>query len=437
MRRLAILTMLVLPAAGVLGADTVLGKAIARDYDTRLWPLYEHLHRNPELSFMEVNTAARMAQELREAGFEVTEKVGGTGVVALLRNGNGPTVMVRADMDGLPVEEKSGLPYASKVVQKDQGGREVPVTHSCGHDVHMTSLVGTARQMIARRGDWKGTLMLIAQPAEERVGGANAMMAEQLWKRFGQPDYALALHVTSGMEAGKIEVDDAPYSGVDTVEITVHGVGTHGAYPHDGKDPVVLGAAIVMGLQTVVARDLAPREPGLITVGSFHAGTKSNIISDKAKLELTVRSESPATRKLLLDGITRVAHNTARAHGMAEDLLPEVKQVDTPTKPVVNDPKLQARLKAVWAQKLAPGVLIPAEKRSGMGAEDFGSFTTNPYIPSVYFTLGGTPAHELEAARLGGAPVAGNHSPLFKVDPQSIKAGVEATTVALLDLMKK
>ncbi|PWF44383.1 amidohydrolase [Massilia glaciei] len=419
-------------------ADTALGKAIARDYDAHLAPLFDHLHRNPELSYQEFKTAARMAGELRAAGFEVTGGVGKTGVVAILRNGPGPMVMLRADMDGLPVLEKSGLSYASKVTQKDDGGREVPVSHACGHDVHMTSMVGTARQMAGRRAEWSGTLMLLAQPAEERIGGARDMMSDNLWQRFGKPDFALALHVASGLTAGTIDVSEAPYSGVDSLEIIVHGLGAHGAAPHTGKDPVVIGAQIVMALQTITSRELSPREPGLITVGSFHAGTKGNIISDTAKLELTVRSESVAARELLLKAITRVTLNTARAAGIAENMLPEIKVTDDPAPPVLNDPALSERLKAVWRDKLGGDIFSTEYKRGGMGAEDFVNFTSNPYIPSVYFRVGGTSAAEMAQAARSGTAVPSNHSPLFKVVPDvSIKTGVATSVVALLDLLKK
>ncbi|MES3021972.1 MAG: amidohydrolase [Pseudomonadota bacterium] len=438
MHKLFLLTALALPAATAGAADTALAGAIARDYDARLAPLFDYLHRNPELSYMEVKTAARMAAELREAGFEVTERVGKTGVVAILKNGPGPMVMLRADMDGLPVLEKSGLANASKVTQKDDSGREVPVSHACGHDVHMTSMVGSARQMAARRSEWSGTLMLLAQPAEERSGGARDMMKDNLWQRFGKPDYALALHVGSGMAAGTIDVSDAPYSGIDSLEIIVHGLGAHGASPHTGKDPVVLGAQIVMALQTITSRELAPREPGLITVGSFHAGTKGNIISDTAKLELSVRSESVKTRELLLNAITRVTLNTARAAGIAENMLPEIKVTDDPAAPVINDRALSARLQAAWRDKLGADIFSKDYKRAGMGSEDFVNFTTDPYIPSVYFRVGGTPAAEMELAEKSGTIVPSNHSPLFKVVPDvSIKTGVATSVVALLDLLKK
>ena len=294
-------------------------------YDAKLKDLFLHFHQNPELSTMEHQTSARLAAELESLGYSVHTGVGGTGIVALLENGEGPLVMFRADMDGLPVEEKSGLSYASRAKQVDPNGNEVFVMHACGHDVHITSLVGTAQLMAAKRDQWRGTLMLIGQPAEERVMGAAAMRADNLWQRFGQPDYAMAFHVTSAMPTGILGAStDSPYSGADTVDIYITGVGAHGASPHRGIDPIVLGSQIVMGLQTVVSRTLPPRRPGVITVGAFHSGTKHNIISDAAHLQLTVRSESPGDRALLLDGIRRVAENMGRVAGLPDGLLPEV-----------------------------------------------------------------------------------------------------------------
>lgn len=439
MKRLILPLLATLPLQLAHAADTPLSKAVAQDYSAHLGPLFDHFHRNPELSFVEHKTAERLAAELKKAGFTVTEGVGGTGVVAIMKNGPGPLVMMRADMDGLPVEEKSGLPNMSKVMQKDREGNLFPVMHACGHDVHITSLVGTARQMAARRNEWSGTLMLVGQPAEERTGGAKAMMSDKLWERFGKPDYALAFHVSSDIEAGKIiATEGSPYSGADAVEIVVHGVGAHGASPHHGKDPVLIGSQIVVALQSVLTRDLAPREPGLITVGSFHSGTKGNIISDSAKLQLTVRSENPKTRQMLLDAIKRVAINTARAHGVAEGKLPTVTVMDEATPPTLNDEKLIRRLKQVWTQTLGPQIFFDAKPRLGMGAEDFPFFTTTPYIPSVYFAVGGTPKAELDAAEKGGKPVPSHHSPLFKISPEpAVRTGVEATVTALMDLMKK
>ncbi len=345
--------------------------------------------------------------------------------------------MLRADMDGLPVEEKSGLPYASTAKQKDWDGNEVFVMHACGHDVHITSLVGTARLMAENRDRWQGTLMLIGQPAEERVGGAAAMKRDNLWERFGQPDYALAFHVTSTVPTGKLVADLAPYSGADTVDVIIKGVGAHGASPHAGIDPVLLGSQIVVGLQTVVSRTLPPRRPGVITVGSFHAGTKHNIISDGAKLQLTVRSESREDRQLLLDGIRRVAINAGRGAGLTEDMLPEVVVYeDEGVPPTLNDPALLTQLRASWSSQLGDAIFHD-KPRLGMGAEDFPYFTVDPYIPSVYFAVGGTPQEDFDRAARGGEPVASHHSPLFKIAPKpSVELGVEASVTALLELLK-
>jgi len=415
-----------------------LSASIQEDYDAYLGDLFDHFHRNPELSFMEQATAARLAEEFREVGFEVTEGVGGTGVVAILRNGPGPVVMMRADMDGLPVEEKSGLSNASKAKQVDWDGNEVFVMHACGHDVHITSLVGTARAMAARRDGWSGTLMLIAQPAEERVAGAKDMMEDNLWERFGQPDYAMAFHVSSELPSGKLGVTkESPYSGADTVDIIVHGVGAHGASPHRGVDPVVLGSQIVLALQTVVSRELPPREAGVITVGSFHAGTKHNIISDRAHLQLTVRNDSQESRELLLDGIRRVAENMGRVAGLPEDKLPEVIVSDESVPPTINDDELTGRLMALWGDRFGEEVFHTA-KRKGMGAEDFPFFTTDPYIPSTYFAVGGTPQADFDREAAGGPPVPSHHSPLFKITPRpAVTLGTEATVVALMDLLEK
>lgn len=414
-----------------------LSRAVQQDYDRHLGALFDYFHRNPELSMMETNTAARLASELREAGFEVTEGVGGTGIVATMENGPGPLVMMRADMDGLPVEERSGLPNASRNKQVDWDGNEVFVMHACGHDVHITSLVGTARQMAASRDSWSGTLMLVGQPAEERLAGAKKMMQDGIWDRFGKPDYALAFHVSSEVPTGKLVADPgSPYSGADTVDIIIHGIGAHGASPHGGIDPVVLGSQIVMALQTVVSRTLPPREAGVITVGSFHAGTKHNIISDRAHLQLTVRNDNLETRKILLDGIKRVAENMGRVAGLPEDLLPEVIVSEEWVPPTINDRELTNELRAEWAARLGDDIFHDV-KRQGMGAEDFPFFTLDPYIPSTYFAVGGTPQERFELAAAGGPAVASHHSPLFRIEPQeSVTLGVEATVIALRKLLQ-
>jgi hippurate hydrolase len=414
-----------------------LGEAVKKDYDEYLWPLFDHFHRNPELSLIEHDTAARMAKELRAAGFDVTEKVGGTGVVAMMENGEGPFVMMRADMDGLPVEEKSGLENASRKTQIDPiTGNEVFTMHACGHDAHITSLVGTARQMAARRDDWSGTLMLVVQPAEERGLGARMMREDDIWGRFGKPDYALGFHVDSSNVAGKINVTESPFAGADSVDIIVHGVGAHGADPHAGKDPIVIGSQIVLALQTLVARELPPRWPGVVTVGSFHAGTKHNIISDRAHLQLTVRNTSPETREILLNGIKRIAENMGRVAGLPEDRLPEVIVAEREAvPPMINTPALIDRVAAAWRDSTGEEAVI-SQPPKGMLAEDFPFFTVDPDIPSLYWQIGGTPKEAFAAAAAGGPPVPSHHSSQFKISPEpTVRAGVESTVVALMELM--
>jgi amidohydrolase len=429
---LSVLLICISPASADELADSV-----KQDYDEYLADLWDHFHRNPELSLVEFETAKRMAAELRAAGFTVTEGVGGTGLVAMLENGSGPLVMMRADMDGLPVEEKSGLPNSSVAMQEDPiTGSVVPVMHACGHDVHITSLVGTARQMVARKNDWSGTLMLVVQPAEERVIGARAMREDNIWERFGTPEYALAFHVGAGSPAGKIDAPEGPaYAGADTVDIIVHGIGAHGASPHRGKDPIVIGSQIVVALQTLVSRELSPHAPGVVTVGSFHSGTKHNIISDRAHLQLTVRNTNMETREILLRGIERIAINVGRMAGLPEDMLPEVIISDESVPPTINDVTLARRLKVAWAREMGEDALFD-EPQSGMGAEDFPYFTVDPAITSVYWGIGGTPQADLDAEEAGGPMVASHHSPLFKIAPEpSVRAGVESTVVALMTLM--
>ncbi|MFL2840293.1 MAG: amidohydrolase [Pseudohongiellaceae bacterium] len=437
MKRILVLISLLTMTPVVVAADTLTQKVLT-DYHDHLEALFLDFHAHPELSFREERTAAIIADELRAVGFEVTERVGGTGIVAIMNNGEGPMVMVRADMDGLPVEEKSGLPYSSLDTQTNLDGELMPVMHACGHDVHITSLIGTARQMAATRDAWSGTLMLIGQPAEELVEGAKAMMEDQLWERFGKPDIALAFHVTAGIEAGTIDISDAsPFSGSDRVDIIVHGVGAHGAAPHTGKDPVVLAAEIVMALQTLVSRELTPYEPGVVTVGYLHAGTKSNIISDRAELGLSVRSDNPETREKLLQGIKRIAENMGRVAGLPDQLLPTVNLSVESTPPTMNDPALAHRLEAVWIRAFGDDEVGSIPKES-MGAEDFPYFTTDPHIQSVYFLVGGTSKEDLEREEISEFSVASHHSPLFKIEPEpAVTRGVEATVLALMDLMGK
>jgi amidohydrolase len=425
-------------AASPAFAAPDLSAAVKADYDKQLGALFDWFHRNPELSFKETKTAARMAKELRAIpGITVTEGVGGTGVVGVMKNGAGPVVLVRADMDGLPVEEKSGLPNASKVRQVGVDGVEAPVMHACGHDVHITSMVGTAKRLAAMKDQWKGTILFIVQPAEERVGGAKAMLEDGLYTRFPKPDYALAFHVSSDLATGKVSASEGiQYSSADSVDIIVHGVGAHGAAPDTGKDPVYIGSQIVVAMQGIIGREREPLRPGVITVGAFHAGLKHNIISDRAHLQLTVRANDEETRAKLLASIKRVAEGIARANGVPENKLPEVKVSEgTPT--TINDAALARRINATFARELGAGAVQPYVQ-NGMGAEDFAYFVEQKHgVKGYYFAVGGTPQAAFDAEKAGGPPVPSHHSPLFKIDPEpSVRRGAEAMTLAVLDLLR-
>jgi len=409
--------------------------AVEADFDSYLAPLFLHFHRNPELSFLENETAARMAQELRDAGVEVTEGVGGTGVVGMLENGEGPLILIRADMDGLPVLEKSGLDYASTVTQIGQDGVEYPVMHACGHDVHITSLVGTARKLVEMQDNWSGTIMFIVQPAEERVGGAKAMLEDGLYERFGTPDYALAFHVSSVLPTGKVTAAEGiQYSSADSVDIKVPGIGAHGASPHAGRDPVYIASQIVTALQSIVSREIQPLQPAVITVGAFHSGSKHNIISDLAELQLTVRANDEKVRAQLLASIERIAVNVGKAHGLPDDMPVEVN-VSEGTPVTFNDPALARRLNNVVKRDLGEEYFRPFMQQ-GMGAEDFSYFVAEDMgVPGYYFAVGGTPQAAFDAAENGGPAVPSHHSPLFKVAPRpSVTLGTRTMIAAVLDL---
>ncbi|REJ80121.1 MAG: amidohydrolase [Acidobacteria bacterium] len=425
------------PAAATSELPAGLAEEIAADYEGELEALFVHFHRNPELSFREFETAKRLAAELRASGVEVTEGVGGTGIVGVLRNGEGPTVLVRADMDGLPVEEDSGLEYASTARQVDITGEEVPVMHACGHDVHITAMVGTARRLAAHRDRWRGTVLFVGQPAEERISGARAMLEDGLYERFPVPDHALAFHVSAGAPAGRIHVPhDLVASSSDSVDITVFGVGAHGASPHRGKDPIYVASQIVVALQSIVSRELNPLEPGVVTVGAFHGGFKHNIIPDRVELQLTVRSNAEQTREQLLSAIERIARGTALAAGLPEDRLPRVELTSESTPPTRNDPELARRVERAIVAGMGEEILY-VDEPSGMGAEDFAYFVSTEHdVPGVYFSVGGTPQEEIDAEKRGGPPVPSHHSPFFKVAPEpSIRSATMAMTLAVLELL--
>jgi hippurate hydrolase len=425
-------SLIALGVAGFAAADDDLSAAIAKDYQENLGPLFLYFHQHPELSFRETETAKRLASELGALGYEITEGVGGTGVVAVMKNGDGPTVLLRADMDGLPVKEASGLPYASTVTQVDIDGIEKPVTHACGHDVHITALVGAARQLAARKDAWSGTLILVGQPAEERIGGARAMIEDGLYTRFPKPEYALAFHVAADLPIGKIQVPlEQVASSSDSVDIIVHGVGTHGAYPHMGIDPVLVAAQIVVSLQTIVSRTIAPLEPGVITVGAIHGGFKHNIIGDKVEMQITVRADDPDVRLELLDGIDRVAKGVAISMNVPEDLMPEViRSATETTPPTINDPATAQRIRDAFTASLPEGVLVNPP-RDGMGAEDFAYFVARETgVKGVYFNVGGTPADEVKEA-------ASHHSPFFKITPEpAVELGTEAMVLGAMALLQ-
>ena len=417
-------------------AEPDFAAAIRADYDASGAALFDYFHRNPELSFKEVNTAARMAKELRAIpGIIVTEKVGVTGVVGVLSNGAGPTVLVRADMDGLPVEEKTGLSYASTARQVGVDGVESPVMHACGHDTHITGLVATAKRLAALRTRWSGTVLFVVQPAEERVGGAAAMIKDGLYTRFPKPDFALAWHVAAELATGKVSASEGiQYSSADSVDIRVNGIATHGASPHLGRDPVYVASQIVVALQGIISREKGPLSPGVITVGAFHAGAKHNIIGDRADLQVTVRSNDQKVRDMLIASIERVANGVAAANGAP----PPVVKVTESTPVTVNDTALARRLNGAFVRELGAAAVPPFEQK-GMGAEDFAYFVAPELkVPGFYFAVGGTPQAAFDAAAKGGPPVSGHHSGLFKVDPRaSVVTGATAMTVAVLELLGK
>jgi len=401
--------------------------------------LYQDLHANPELSFQEFETAAKLAERARALGFEVTEGVGQTGVVAVMRNGEGPTVMLRADMDGLPVIEQTGLPYASTRTAIPATGIETGVMHACGHDTHMAAWIGAAQLLAERRDQWSGTLVMILQPAEEIGEGALAMLEDGLYERFPKPDYVLAFHDAAGAPAGFIGYSKGfALANVDSVDVVIPGIGGHGAYPHTTVDPVVIGASIVMRLQTLVSREISPLDPAVVTVGSFRAGSKHNIISDEARLQITVRSYTDEVRAHLLTGIERIAQAEALAAGMPEDQLPVVTVQDPYTPSTYNTPEFTGEVMDRLAQRFEEGRV--RETPSVMGGEDFGQFyRADPEnVESLIFWVGGVPMEEYLASERGEVELPSLHSPFWAPDaPVVIATATEALTAATLDLMPK
>lgn len=396
--------------------------------------LYKDLHTHPELSFQEIRSAGILAAEARAAGFAVTEKVGRTGVVAVLKNGAGPTVLIRADMDGLPVQETTGLPYASTATGQYADGPKTPVMHACGHDIHMAVWVGTARWLAENKAKWRGTVVMIGQPAEEGLGGARAMLDDGLLTRFPKPDFALALHDSAAIPAGTVSVPPLRALSISTsMDMTVKGVGGHGAYPATTKDPVALAARIVTSLQTLISRENDPFRPAVITVGSIHGGTKHNIIPDEVALQLTIRSYDAAQQQQLLDGIARVAKGEAIAAGLPDSLMPVIRTTAIGV-PTLNDAPLAARLQALFVSKLGQARVIDLDP--SMASEDFQLFGIEAKVPSVIYWLGGVPQAKWDAAKAGGPAIPSLHNGGWAPDPgPTIATGVETMTAAAVMLL--
>ena len=396
---------------------------------TKLEELYRHFHQHPELSFHERQTAARLGDELETLGATVTRNVGGHGIVALLENGQGPTVMVRTDLDGLPVIEKTGLVYASKVQTQDDSGNDVGVMHACGHDVHITCLIGVARYLAANRSAWQGTLMLIGQPAEERGAGAAAMLGDGLFERFPRPDAAIALHVDSALAAGQVGYRPGyALANVDSVDITLRGRGGHGAYPHTTIDPIVQAAQLVMSLQTIVSREVKPTEPAVVTVGSIHAGTKHNVISANCKLQLTVRSYSDKVRQQVISAIERKTRAVAEGAGASE---PEIV-VSEGTPALYNDPAMADRIGETFRQTLGDTMVV--ETDPSMGGEDFSRYG-RAGVPILMFRLGTVEQTRLDHYRHRGQQPPSLHSAEFYPDAElTLKTGIKAMSAAVLHL---
>lgn len=409
----------------------------------RDWPeldrLYQHLHQNPELSYQEKATGERLAKELKALGFEVTTEFGGYGVVGILKNGQGPTVMIRTDTDALPITEETGKAYASKVRVTLPSGTSTGVMHGCGHDIHMTSFIGAARQLVANKDSWQGTLMMVAQPAEEVGGGAKAMLKEGLFERFPKPDHILALHVSASLPAGEVGVKpEYALASVDSVDIHVYGKGGHGAYPHTTVDPIVLASRIVLALQTITSREISPLEPSVITVGSIHGGTKHNVISNEVKLQLTLRSYNPKVREAQIAALKRLTAGIADSAGLDKSLYPEVKVHQQESIPsTYNDPAQSALVREALEQVI--GTDKVRDVPPVMAGEDFGLFGRTPdKLPITIFWLGGVDPDAFARAKQSGEALPSLHSSKFAPDyVRAIPTGVKAMSQSALALFNQ
>ena len=407
---------------------------------------YKGIHAHPELSHQEEVTAALLATELRKAGFAVTERVGkypdGTqayGVVAILKNGPGPRLLIRTDLDALPIVEETGLSYASHVMSKNAAGQEVGVMHACGHDVHVTNMIGTARALASSRAKWHGTLMLIGQPSEETLDGAKAMLADHLYERFGTPDLAIALHDTSERAAGTVAITSGPaMAGVTSVDVTLRGIGGHGAQPQNGKDPIVMAGEFIVQVQTIVSRQENPRDPSVVTIGDIHGGTKRNVIPNEVKMELTTRAFNDKAMQIILDGIRHAAQGAALSAAVPHDRQPIVTVLDNESVPsTYNDPMLTTRVKAALVNAL--GAQNVFDEDPYMASEDFGLLGLEGHrIPTVLFWLGAADPFKLGAARAAGKSLPGGHTSLFEPVPEpTLRTGVTAMTSVAIALLQQ
>ena len=407
----------------------------SKEIQVNLLELYKELHANPELSYQEYETSKKLASVLESIGYQVTRNVGGNGIVALLENGDGNTVMFRADMDGLPVEEKTGASYASKNRVKNLDGEEVFTMHACGHDVHMTVLIGVAEYLYKLKDTWQGKLLLVLEPAEEVSGGARNMIKDGLFTKFPRPDFNLAFHVSASLQAGKVGyLPGWAMANVDSVDITVKGLGGHGAYPHTTKDPIVIAANIVTQLQTIVSRQIAPTDPAVVTVGSIHGGTKHNVIPNEVKLQLTLRSYTDEVRNQTLSSIERIVRGSAISAGLTEEYFPVIEIKDEYTPAVFNNPSLVEKVQRSFVNTLGDDKVI--EVSPVMGGEDFGMFgRVEPIIPTALFWLGAVNNEVYEKAKRDDLTLPSLHSDLFLPDADpAINTGVEAMSNAIVDL---
>jgi amidohydrolase len=400
--------------------------------------LCKYLHQNPELSFQEHETSKRMATELKSVGIEVTENVGGNNFVGVFKNGDGPVVMLRTDMDALPIEEKTGLEFASTKIAETKDGDEVAVMHACGHDIHMSTWTGTVRTLVALKDEWKGTLLVIAQQAEEFSGGAGEAIKAGLFTKFPKPDYALAYHINPELEAGKIGLVGGPvFAGVKTAEITVYGKGGHGAYPEKCIDPIVIASRIVLDLQTIVSREISPLEPIVVTVGSIHGGTRPNIIPDEVKMELTLRYYSDAAIEKVIKAIERISKSAAQTAGMPDDKLPKVFVSPVETPPVLNNSELSEKVKGFAAEIIGTQNIL--QTNPAMVGEDFGIYGRTPEnVPICLMWLGSTNPILMKQLIANGEKPAPLHSPNLNPDyEKTIETGIQVMVGNVIGLMGK